>query len=69
MVIYIKQQILLLISFILVEEKVYSGNKGHHMSELSKDKMRVLVKCPHCPKIGGLNGMKANHFDNCKFKK
>lgn len=27
----------------------------------------VLVKCPHCNKIGGRSVMKRWHFDNCKL--
>jgi len=26
------------------------------------------VKCPYCPKEGGISNMKRWHFDNCKFK-
>ena len=26
------------------------------------------VVCPHCNKIGGINGMKRYHFDKCKLR-
>jgi len=28
----------------------------------------IRVECPHCGKIGGVNGMKRYHFDHCKMK-
>lgn len=31
-------------------------------------KKQKKVKCPHCDKEGGINGMKQWHFDNCKMK-
>jgi hypothetical protein len=34
------------------------------MSESHRNKQQL--QCPHCQKIGGNAGMKANHFDNCK---
>lgn len=48
--------------------------KGRTFSEESLEKMRKpkgpqkRVKCPHCPKIGGISAMKRAHFDNCKAK-
>ena len=29
---------------------------------------RPIIKCSHCGKEGGNNGMKRYHFDNCKLK-
>lgn len=28
----------------------------------------VQIQCPHCQKIGGSNGMKRYHFNNCKLR-
>jgi hypothetical protein len=28
-----------------------------------------LIKCPHCPAMGGISLMKRHHFDNCKVAK
>jgi hypothetical protein len=41
---------------------------GKKTSDISKEKMREIVKCPHCGKEGGKTGMKAWHFDNCGLK-
>jgi len=42
---------------------------GKPRSEETKNKMRIKVVCPYCNKVGGLNGMKTHHFENCKYKK
>ena len=49
---------------------------GQKMSEIKKGKSiatkgvkkgpQELVECPHCHKVGGVNGMTRFHFDNCK---
>lgn len=52
-----------------------SGMKGRlhsdewkiKMSNLRKGKTQLLVKCPHCSKIGGNKTMPRWHFNNCKY--
>lgn len=40
-----------------------------HRSKMSAShKARPSLECPHCGKVGGNAGMKANHFDHCKSK-
>lgn len=31
-------------------------------------KKRQQIECPHCKRLGGINGMKQWHFDKCKAK-
>jgi hypothetical protein len=42
---------------------------GKSHSEEMKQKMKESVTCPHCGKVGGLGGMRAHHFNNCKVVK
>jgi hypothetical protein len=42
-----------------------------HRKKISKSntgRIKPLVKCPNCGKIGGCNVMPRYHFDNCKKK-
>ncbi len=38
------------------------------VSESLKGLVQSRVQCIHCNKVGGVNGMKRYHFDNCKYK-
>jgi len=35
----------------------------------NKGRKHKTVQCPHCGKVGGLSGMKARHFNNCRALK
>jgi len=60
---------------VFVEENVvdrylnmgYSLGIGRHNAPWKALKGKTLT-CPHCNKIGGFQGMKVHHFDNCKLK-
>lgn len=43
-----------------------SKYKGVPRTQELKDKLKRLVTCPHCNQTGGIAGMSAHHFDNCK---
>lgn len=54
------------------QRKVTLGNtnrRGKLSSEETKNKLRVIVTCPYCNKVGKLGGMVRWHFNNCKSKK
>jgi hypothetical protein len=36
------------------------------IAEANKGKVREILTCPHCGKVGAVNGMKQHHFDKCK---
>jgi len=48
--------------------KMGKSRKGKIHTVETKYKMGKDVTCPYCGKIGGNSGMKAYHFDNCKYK-
>ena len=57
------------------KKKMSEAQKGRKQSKeqiekranANRGKKREIVKCPHCNKSGGINGMKQFHFDKCKF--
>ena len=48
---------------------VFSEEHKRNISNKNKGRKQDLVKCPHCPKIGGVSAMKRLHFDKCKYLK
>lgn len=38
------------------------------IGEANKGKVREILTCPYCGKVGAINGMKQHHFDKCKNK-
>ena len=46
---------------------VFSEEHKRNISDKNKGRKQDLVKCPHCPKIGGISAMKRLHFDKCKY--
>jgi hypothetical protein len=38
------------------------------IGEANRGKIRKILTCPYCGKVGAINGMKQHHFDKCKNK-
>lgn len=49
--------------------KSREGFKHSKETILKMKKPKSQVTCPHCQQIGGSNGMKRWHFEQCKHKK
>lgn len=57
---------------ILKEELDHYLSNGFIIGRSKSNNLNVKIEqgeCPHCGKIGALNGLRRYHFDNCKFKK
>lgn len=59
------------------KQKMSAVKKGIPLTEEHKRKLRKkhkpigkqpIASCPHCGKVGGINGLKRWHFDKCKLK-
>lgn len=48
--------------------RVYTYEERMLLSDKQKGRKQETIKCPHCPKSGGVQSMKRWHFDNCKWK-
>lgn len=47
----------------------FSDKWRSNMSLVKKGIQKLKIKCPYCPKEGGLPQMKRWHFDNCRERK
>lgn len=48
--------------------KKFSDEHKQKIGDAHRGSKRKRVSCPHCQKIGAVNGMIQWHFNNCKFK-
>lgn len=49
-------------------KKAWQKRKLIPVSDITKDKLKRIIICPHCGKYGGISAMHHWHFDNCKKK-